>query len=178
MQNLGGKQSVLWAIGKQSIQQVKRGRRNNNFEPMCKQRQQPSIKCSLLHAPNLNNNQFCQIVFAPKKVQACSKIIGKKLDKFNRSSRMCEQGLERSLQSQAPHYRPRTISGPPYQAPPFQALPYQTPHFRPLTISGPPHQAPHSKPRRSIRGPMLIIITRLNNKNTNDNDNINNNNNQ
>ena len=78
MQNLGGKQSVLWAIGKQSIQQVKRGRRNNNFEPMCKQRQQPSIKCSLLHAPNLNNNQFCQIVFAPKKVQACSKIIGKK----------------------------------------------------------------------------------------------------
>ena len=66
-----------------------------------------------------------------------------------------------------------TISGPP-----LQALPYQTPHFRPLTISGPPHQAPHSKPRRSIRGPMLIIITRLNNKNTNDNDNINNNNNQ
>ena len=35
-----------------------------------------------------------------------------------------------------------TIPGPPYQAPPFQALPCQTPHFRPLTISGPPHQAP------------------------------------
>ena len=42
-----------------------------------------------------------------------------------------EQGLERSLRSQAPHYRPHTISGPLYQAPPFQALPYQTPNFRP-----------------------------------------------
>ena len=60
------------------------------------------------------------------------------------------QGLERSLQPQAPIIGPVQYQPPPPQ---FQALPYQTPHFRPLTISGPPHLAPIPKSNPSILGP-------------------------
>ena len=41
-----------------------------------------------------------------------------------------EQGLERSLQSQAPHYKPSYIK-PPISGP----LPYQAPHIRPPILN-------------------------------------------
>ena len=93
---------------------------------------------------------FNRLVLANHPAPTFATISGRVI--LSRSSRYgWYPGLERSLQSQAPHYRPRTISGPPYQAPPFQALPYQTPHFRPLTISGPPTSGPHSH----IKPPIL-----------------------
>ena len=46
-------------------------------------------------------------------------------------------GLERSLQPQAPHYRPLTISGLPYQAPDSKPSYIKPPHFRPFAMSGP-----------------------------------------
>ena len=70
---------------------------------------------------------------------------------FSKSGRRNnEQGLEHSLQSQAPHYRPRTISAPHSKPSHFNPPPL---HFRPLTISGPPHLAPIPIPNPPILHP-------------------------
>ena len=62
--------------------------------------------------------------------------------------RILEQGLERSLQPQAPHYRPRTISGPPIPRPPISNPPFQASyHIRP------PTSGPHSHIKPPILGP-------------------------